>query len=89
MSQHCTGQCNSYHLVKATEKGAIKADTPVKIKVNRYIGSLFLLGYKRCSICEIYLDYSDVFCPCCHILLATMPRNKKGKYAVKGRMKRY
>lgn len=22
-------------------------------------------GGKRCSICEIYLDYDGAFCPCC------------------------
>ena len=89
MTLHCTGQCNSYRLVKASSKGAINAVMPVKVRVNRYVGSLFVLGYKRCSLCEIYLDYFKRMCPCCNVHLAIMPRNKKGKCAIKKRFKRY
>ena len=32
---------------------------------------------KRCQICEIFLNWDGVWCPCCGYMLRTHPRNNK------------
>ena len=34
-------------------------------------------GYRRCSVCEIWLIYQGKFCPCCGGQLKTKPRHSK------------
>jgi hypothetical protein len=36
-------------------------------------------GQKRCQICEIFLNWSGLWCPCCGYRLRTRPRNVKFK----------
>lgn len=36
-------------------------------------------GGKRCSTCEIFIEYEGVWCPCCGIKLRTRTRNSKRK----------
>ena len=36
-------------------------------------------GQKRCQICEIFIQWSGRFCPCCGYRLRNKPRNKKFK----------
>jgi hypothetical protein len=35
-------------------------------------------GRKRCTHCEIYIDWEGIFCPCCNFHLRRKPRY--GKY---------
>jgi predicted amidophosphoribosyltransferase len=37
----------------------------------------YLKGQKRCSDCEIFLDWAHPHCPCCGQKLRTKPRNLK------------
>ena len=37
----------------------------------------YLNGRKRCTECEIFLDWSRLHCPCCGHKLRTKPRNIK------------
>lgn len=45
--------------------------------------AIYAQGIKRCQICEIYLQWDDIRCPCCHYILRTKPRS--GKYKEKYR----
>jgi hypothetical protein len=36
-------------------------------------------GQKRCQICEIFLNWGGLWCPCCGYRLRTRPRNVKFK----------
>jgi uncharacterized Zn finger protein (UPF0148 family) len=39
----------------------------------------YVTGNKRCKICEIFIEWDGVFCPCCGYRLRTRPRNMKFK----------
>jgi hypothetical protein len=43
-------------------------------------------GQKRCQICEIFIKWDGLWCPCCGYRLRTKPRNLK--YKAKLRIKR-
>jgi len=49
-----------------------KADKPVGI--GRYAS-----GQKRCQICELYMTWGGLWCPCCGYRLRSKPRNVKYK----------
>ncbi len=49
-----------------------KADKPVGI--GRYAS-----GQRRCQICELYMHWNGLWCPCCGYRLRTKPRNIKYK----------
>ena len=34
---------------------------------------------KRCPICEVYMDWSDIRCPCCRCILRMTPRANKSR----------
>ena len=36
-------------------------------------------GQKRCQVCQIFINWSGYFCPCCGYRLRTRPRNKQYK----------
>ena len=36
-------------------------------------------GQKRCQVCEIFVKWDGLFCPCCGYRLRTRPRNLKYK----------
>ncbi|HKX82085.1 MAG TPA: hypothetical protein VJL54_07490, partial [Nitrososphaera sp.] len=36
-------------------------------------------GQKRCQICEIFIKWDGLWCPCCGYRLRTKPRNLKYK----------
>jgi hypothetical protein len=36
-------------------------------------------GQKRCQICEIFIKWDGLWCPCCGYRLRTRPRNLKYK----------
>lgn len=37
-------------------------------------GSRYIVGQKRCQICDIFLNYDGLQCPCCHYRLRLKPR---------------
>ena len=42
-------------------------------------GGRYRIGQKRCQICELYLKWSGLWCPCCGYKLRSKPRNRKLK----------
>jgi hypothetical protein len=61
----CCNQCEKYRAIRSHE-GAYY--TPE----GRYEK-----GQKRCQVCEIFIDWQGIRCPCCHATLRTRPRPKK------------
>jgi len=39
------------------------------------IGNRYSTGQKRCQVCEIFLKWDGLWCPCCGYRLRTKPRN--------------
>ncbi len=39
----------------------------------------YTTGQKRCQICEIFLQWDGLVCPCCRYRLRLRPRNMKSK----------
>jgi hypothetical protein len=42
-------------------------------------------GQKRCQVCEIFLGWDGLWCPCCGYRLRTRPRNMKFKAEMRAR----
>ncbi|HZA07911.1 MAG TPA: hypothetical protein VE619_09415 [Nitrososphaeraceae archaeon] len=36
-------------------------------------------GQRRCQVCELFIKWDGLFCPCCGYRLRTRPRNAKYK----------
>ena len=45
-------------------------------------------GQKRCQICEIFIKWDGLWCPCCGYRLRTKPRNLKYKAKLRARNKK-
>ena len=60
---HCREICSVYRVKKPSPKD---------------IGS-YEAGHKRCSSCEIYIDWAGKHCPCCGHFLRNKPRNSKAR----------
>jgi uncharacterized Zn finger protein (UPF0148 family) len=41
--------------------------------------SRYATGHKRCQICELFIKWDGIFCPCCGYRLRLRPRNMKFK----------
>jgi hypothetical protein len=55
-------------------------DICIRHKVQKPVGSgRYAIGQKRCQICEIFLKWDGLWCPCCGYRLRTKPRNLKYK----------
>lgn len=39
------------------------------------------MGQKRCSLCEVFLEYSGLRCPCCNVKLRTKSRTTEKKWS--------
>jgi hypothetical protein len=39
----------------------------------------YATGQKRCQVCEIFINWNGLWCPCCGYRLRTKPRNIKYK----------
>jgi hypothetical protein len=48
------------------------------------VGGRYNAGQKRCQICETFIEWDGLWCPCCGYRLRTKPRNAryKAKYMV-------
>src|SRR5690348_14813223 len=52
----------------------------VRHKAQKPVGSgRYVSGQKRCQICEIFIKWDGLWCPCCGYKLRTRPRNIKFK----------
>ena len=38
-------------------------------------GSYYAEGFKRCTMCDIFIRWGGPDCPCCGSVLRTLPRN--------------
>jgi hypothetical protein len=58
----------------------------VRHKAMKPIGiGRYSTGQKRCQICEIFLKWDGLWCPCCGYRLRTKPRNLKYKAKLRSR----
>jgi hypothetical protein len=39
-------------------------------------GGRYENGQRRCQMCEIFINWEGLWCPCCSYRLRTKPRNK-------------
>lgn len=66
--------------------GRYRAPRP---KASRYFVTQgrYEIGQKRCQVCEIFLKWEGIRCPCCNSTLRTRPHPKKyrEKFAPKDR----
>jgi hypothetical protein len=47
----------------------------------------YSMGQKRCQICELFIKWDGLWCPCCGYRLRTRPRNLKYKAKLRARNK--
>ena len=66
MPQRCKGTCQQL----------LEYNDDLDIEVRKYIRYGYLNGYKRCSICEVFIKSSnpnDLKCFCCGVQLRSRP----------------
>lgn len=52
----------------------------IKYKAVGYKGKhRYNIGQKRCPVCEEFLKYLGIRCPCCSVKLRTTPRGNKAR----------
>ena len=52
----------------------------INYKIKKPIGvSRYALGHKLCTMCETWLSWKGLSCPCCHLKLRHKPRKARGK----------
>ena len=67
--------------VKMTCKGIC-----IRHKAQKPVGSgRYASGQRRCQICEIFIKWDGLWCPCCGYRLRTKPRNLKYKAKMRAR----
>jgi predicted amidophosphoribosyltransferase len=60
----------------------------IRHKAHKPIGTgRYATGQKRCQVCEIFLKWDGLWCPCCGYRLRTKPRNLKYKAKLRARKK--
>ena len=60
----------------------------IRHKAQKPIGvGRYSMGQKRCQICEIFIKWDGLWCPCCGYRLRTKPRNLKYKAKLRARNK--
>lgn len=57
-----------------------------KVTIRRDKG-IYKRGYKKCSICEIFIKWDGLFCPCCNYKLRNKPRNPVCKERLNNELK--
>ena len=50
-----------------------------KYEVRNFNQGMYFQGNKRCQVCQIYLKWDGLWCPCCNMRLRSKPRAKKFK----------
>lgn len=61
--------------------------TRYRFKKNPVTKQVYADGGSRCQVCEIFIRWEGVSCPCCGMKLRKTPRNKHGKEAMRIRNK--
>ena len=51
------------------------------------LGNRYSTGQKRCQICEIFIKWDGLWCPCCSYMLRMRPRNLKSESKLRARKK--
>jgi len=52
----------------------------IRHRAQKPVGSgRYVIGQKRCQICEMFIQWNGLWCPCCGYRLRTKPRNIKYK----------
>ena len=60
----------------------------IRHKAQKPVGSgRYASGQKRCQICEIFIKWDGLWCPCCGYRLRTKPRNLKYKAKLRAKTK--
>src|SRR6266496_904761 len=60
----------------------------IRHKAQKPVGSgRYATGQKRCQICELFIGWDGLWCPCCGYRLRTKPRNLKYKAKLRARNK--
>ncbi len=44
--------------------------------VGAITGGRYRNGQKRCQVCDLFLQWDGIWCPCCGYKLRSKPRNK-------------
>jgi len=58
----------------------------IRHKASKPVGTgRYSTGQKRCQVCEIFLKWDGLWCPCCGYRLRTKPRNLKYKAKLRAR----
>jgi hypothetical protein len=58
----------------------------IRHKAQKPVGSgRYATGQKRCQICELFIRWDGLWCPCCGYRLRTRPRNLKYKAKLRSR----
>jgi hypothetical protein len=61
----------------------------IRHKAQKPVGSgRYASGQKRCQICEIFIKWDGLWCPCCGYRLRTKPRNLKYKAKLRARTRK-
>lgn len=58
----------------------------IRYKADKIAGhGHYIVNHKRCQVCEIFINWEGLWCPCCNFRLRTLPRNAsyKEKYKIK------
>ena len=59
----------------------------VRHKAQKPVGTgRYASGQRRCQICEIFIKWERLWCPCCGYRLRTKPRNLKYKAKLRARV---
>ena len=58
-----------------------------RYKAQKPVGTgRYASGQRRCQICEIFIKWEGLWCPCCGYRLSTKPRNLKYKAKLRARV---
>ena len=61
----------------------------IRHKAQKPVGSgRYAIGQRRCQICEIFIKWEGLWCPCCGYRLRTKPRNLKYKAKLREKNKK-
>ena len=58
-----------------------------RYKAQKPVGTgRYASGQRRCQICEIFIKWEGLWCPCCGYRLRAIPRNLKYKAKLRARV---
>ena len=76
----------TYYSYNICSKMTCKGICP-RYKAQKPVGTgRYASGQRRCQICEIFIKWEGLWCPCCGYRLRTKPRNLKYKAKLRARV---